>query len=295
MKFGILTLQHYNWTETIQIWQKIEELGFDSIWLADHFINFMQPEGPWFDCWTLLPALASQTKTIRIGTLVSSLPLHHPGKLARQAMTVDHISNGRLELGIGAGASSKEGELVYDMLDIEEWEPKERVARFSEAIQIISSSLSQQKVSFEGEYYKIKNMNVVPQPIQQPRIPITIGAMGKKMLRIAAQYADRWNSFGAEWGAPPEIVVANTKKRISIFKDYCIEFGRDYEAIDKSLLLYGSEAETVFLSEENFKEVVERYKAIGITELIFYYPFFDPKQVINLESIATNLICKSSF
>jgi alkanesulfonate monooxygenase SsuD/methylene tetrahydromethanopterin reductase-like flavin-dependent oxidoreductase (luciferase family) len=289
IRFGVLTLQHLPWPEEVKRWQLIEDLGFDSVWLADHFVNYMQPMAPWFESWTLLAALASQTSRIRIGTLVSSLPLRNPVLLARQALTVDHISNGRLELGLGAGAPGTI-DPVYSMLGIEDWTPAERVLRFQETVEIIDKCLCNRVTSYEGQYYQLKDAAMTPPPVQQPRPPITIGAMGPRMLRIAARYADSWNSFGdEEWGAPPGKIVANTRCRIKLLDKYCRAIGRDPSSLQRSLLVFGADAATAFRSQQDFKDVVDRYTAIGISELIFYYPHTE-ELLPTFKEIATDLI-----
>jgi len=107
LRFGVITIQSLPWQEEVERWKHIEALGFDSVWLADHFVDPWDPSGPWFECWTFLAALATTTRKIRIGTLVMSIPLRNPALLARQVMTIDHISGGRLELGLGSGVSKK--------------------------------------------------------------------------------------------------------------------------------------------------------------------------------------------
>jgi alkanesulfonate monooxygenase SsuD/methylene tetrahydromethanopterin reductase-like flavin-dependent oxidoreductase (luciferase family) len=288
--FGILTLQQFSWLETVKIWKNIEQLGFDSIWLADHYVNYRNPAGHWFDCWSLLSGLSNVTEKIRIGTLISPLPLHHPARLVRQAITVDHISNGRLELGIGTGISGSKGEVVYQMIGIDDWSPSERVARFEEAVQIIDKCLKQPVSSFQGKYYHIIDNTTSPLPIQKPRPPITVGAMGKSMLRIAARYADTWNSYGGTWDSSSDEIFCATKERISLINNYCQEFNRDPRDLKRSLLIYGSEARRVFASEEDFREIIKKYRSIGINEFVCYYPSFDLSQLPTLEMIATEII-----
>lgn len=290
LEFGITTLPHLSWPETIKVWKKIEQLGFDSVWLADHFVNYNDPTGDWFDCWSLLAALSNVTKTIRIGSLVSPLPLHHPAQLVRKVITVDHISNGRLELGIGAGVSGDKGEVVYDMIGIEDWSPPERVARFEEAVQIIDKCLRQPNTSFDGIYYKINNHPTSPLPIQKPRPPITIGAMGKSMMRLAARYGNTWSSFGGPWGLPPEEMFEATKGRVKYIESYCERINRDPATLKKSLLIYGSDAQRIFASKEDFRDIVTKYISIGIDELICFYPSLDPSQLDSFEMIATEIL-----
>ena len=117
----MITLQSNPWKEIVNQWKHIEELGFDSAYVADHFVDYGRPSSPWYEGWTLLSGLAAITNSIKVGTLVTSISLRHPAMLARQALTVDHISNGRLTLGIGGGAPSQEGEIVYDKLGLPDW------------------------------------------------------------------------------------------------------------------------------------------------------------------------------
>ena len=289
ISFGIATLQHLPWEKEVERWQLIENLGFDSVWLADHFVNYMQPNAPWFESWTLLAALASNTSHIRIGTLVSSIPLRNPAMLARQALTVDHISDGRLELGLGAGAPGSV-DPVYSMIGIEDWEPSERVTRFQETVEIIDKCLRNRVTSYDGQYYQLRDVAMAPPPVQQPRPPITIGAMGPRMLKLAARYADTWNSFGdEEWGAPPERIVENTRNRNELLDRYCREIGREPNSLRRSLLTFGADATIAFRSPKDFEEVVERYQEIGINELIFFYPHTE-KLIPTFREIATQVI-----
>lgn len=289
IRFGIVTLQHLPWQEEVKRWRLIENLGFDSVWLADHFVNYANPSEPWFESWTLLSALATATSHIRIGTLVTSIPLRNPAVLARQALTVDHISNGRLELGLGAGASGV-SDPVYKMTGIDDWPAPERVARFREQVEIIDMLLRNKVSSYSGQYYRLEGTIMAPDTVQKPRPPITIAAMGKSMLKIAARYADSWNSVGDVFGAPPEVVLEKTRTRCELLDRYCAEIGRDPRSIRRSLLVFGSEAGTAFASEDNFVEIVDRYTTIGINELIFYYPFFAQDQIPTFERIARETI-----
>jgi alkanesulfonate monooxygenase SsuD/methylene tetrahydromethanopterin reductase-like flavin-dependent oxidoreductase (luciferase family) len=272
----------------VERWHFIEKLGFDSVWVADHFVDPYEPDSPWFEGWTLLAALAARTTRIRIGTLVSSIPLRNPAMLARQALTVDHISNGRLELGLGTGVA---WDPVYSMIGIENWPPQERVTRFREVVEIVDLCLRNKVTTYRGQYYQLKDAVITPQPIQQPRPPITIGAVGPLVLKIAARYADTWNSVPGEWRTSPDKMLEHTRRRTKLLDGYCEKIGRDPQTLRRSLLIFGSEAETVFNSVDIFEAVVERYQNIGITDFIFYYPFKD-EQIPLFEQIARNIIPK---
>ena len=269
MKFGVILIQNAEWQTILQRCQHIERLGFDSVWVADHFVNYRDLTQPWFEAWTLLTGLATQTTRIRIGTLVTAIPLRNPAVLARQALTLDHISNGRLELGLGTGAA---GDIGYKMAGIEDWTAAERVARFREAIFIIDSMLSNEVTSYEGKYYRVDGAVMRPPSVQQPRPPITIAALGPAMLKITAQYADKWNSYPGV-GLTGEEAVNVTRARSEMLDEYCAQIGRDPASIRRSYLSYGRvSGPSPFDSVDYFEEYVGRYREIGIEELIFYYP-----------------------
>jgi alkanesulfonate monooxygenase SsuD/methylene tetrahydromethanopterin reductase-like flavin-dependent oxidoreductase (luciferase family) len=286
LRFGIITVQNLPWNEEVRRWQFIEALGFDSVWVADHFVDPYRPNSPWFEGWTLLAALATQTSRIRIGTLVTSIALRNPAMLARQALTVDHISNGRLELGLGTGVS---WDPAYSMIGIENWRPRERVARFREAVEIVDRCLRNRVTTFKGQYYQLEDAVFMPRTMQQPRPPITIGATGLLMLRLAARYADAWNSVPGEWRTSPYKMLEDTRRRNQLLDDYCKEIGRDPQTLRRSLLVFGSDAETAFNSVDSFKKVVERYRNVGITEFIFYYPERD-EQIPILKQVSKRII-----
>jgi len=217
-----------------------------------------------------MAALASQTTRIRIG-IISSMPLRNPVVLARQALTLDHISNGRLDLGVGAGAPGNV-DPSYRMTGIENWSPPERVARFREVVHILDQCLRNPQTTYKGRYYQLEGAMMAPPPVQKPRPPIIIGAMGPSMLKIAAKYGDTWNTYGGEFNAPPETILENVKNQVKQVNDYCLKIGRDPNSLRRSLLVWGSEALTVFDSEESFKEVINRYSQVGFSEFMFFHP-----------------------
>ncbi|MFW9882400.1 MAG: LLM class flavin-dependent oxidoreductase, partial [Candidatus Thorarchaeota archaeon] len=288
VRFGVMTVQNLPWEKEVERWKLIESLEFDSVWLADHYTDPVFPTGHWFESWTLLASLAVVTERIRIGTLVSSIPLRRPAVLARQALTVDHISNGRLELGLGTGTGR---DPVHNMLGLEDWIGSERVERFKEQIEVIDQLLRHEVTSYDGKFYKLHEATMNPKTIQKPRPPLVIAAMGNSMLKIAAKYADTWNSFGTEdWRAPKEMILENTKTRVELIDKYCIEIGRNPETLRHSLLFYSKYGRTILDSEEKFRNIINQYRDIGIDEFILYYPFFDSEQIENITKIAQDAI-----
>jgi alkanesulfonate monooxygenase SsuD/methylene tetrahydromethanopterin reductase-like flavin-dependent oxidoreductase (luciferase family) len=177
-----------------------DEQGFHGIWIADHYMpntgsEEIQP-GDMHECWSILPAIAAVTDSARIGPLVSPTSVHHPALLANRAATIDHISGGRMVLGLGAGWQINE----HKAYGIELQAPKQRVDRFEEAIQITRSLLNEDRTSFDGEYYTFAEAPADPHPVQSP-LPILVGTGSPRMLRITARHADEWNTWGTVEGA----------------------------------------------------------------------------------------------
>jgi len=288
LRFVVGAIQDTSWAEMISRWQRIESMGLDGVMLADHFVNFAQPKAPWFEAWTLLAALATQTKTIRIG-LLTAIPWRNPAFLARQAMTVDHISNGRLDLGLGAGAPGAI-DISYAMTGTPDWPARERVERFREVVEIIDQLLRNPESTYEGHHYQLKGTIMNPLPVQKPRPPLMIGANGPRMLKIAARYADTWNTFGGIDIKSPEEMLTLTRARNTRLDEYCTEIGRDPATLRRSVLIYTEEEYMkIYTQPGAFEEIVKRYREIGITEIMFFYPFV-PMMIPMFEQIVNEAI-----
>lgn len=272
IRFVVAAMQEAPWPEMIKRWQFLEASDLDGIMLADHFVNFAEPKAHWYEGWTLLAALATQTRNIRIG-LLSATPWRNPAFLARQAMTVDHISNGRLDLGLGAGAPG-EVDISYAMTGTPDWPPRERVDRFKEVVEIVDQLLRNPETTYTGKYYQVAGTVINPLPIQKPRPPLMIGGNGPRMLKIAAQYADTWNTFGGMNVQSCEEMVGLTRERNAHLDKYCAEFGRDPSTLRRSVLIYTQEEyQRLYSTPGAFEEIIKCYLEIGISEIIFFYPF----------------------
>jgi alkanesulfonate monooxygenase SsuD/methylene tetrahydromethanopterin reductase-like flavin-dependent oxidoreductase (luciferase family) len=290
LRFIVAAMQEVPWPEMIKRWQYLETVGVDGILLADHFVNFANPKAPWYECWTMLSALATQTTTVRIG-LLSATPWRNPAFLARQAMTVDHISNGRLDLGLGAGAPGSI-DISYAMTGTPDWPPRERVDRFQEVVEIVDQLLRNAETTYIGKYYQIQGTIMNPEPIQKPRPPLMIGGNGPRMLKIAAQYADTWNTFGGIDIKSYEEMLSLTRNRNIRLNEYCSEIGRDPTTLRRSVLIYTNEEyQQIYSTPGAFEEIVNRYYEIGITEIVFFYPFV-PMLMPMFEQIVNEAIPK---
>jgi probable F420-dependent oxidoreductase len=176
-----------------------EAAGWHGVWLADHYMpntgDGAPARGDTCECWALLPAFAAVTERIRIGTLVSPTTVHHPALLAKRAATIDQLSGGRMVLGLGAGWQVNE----HHAYGFELPPPGKRVSMFEEAITIVRAMLSQDSVTFHGDFFQVTDAPCDPKPVQSP-LPVLVGTRGPRMLRITARHADEWNA----WGTPDE-------------------------------------------------------------------------------------------
>jgi F420-dependent oxidoreductase-like protein len=276
LRFGLCTDQNLTWPQTLERWRLFERLGFDSAWDCDHYVQPSRPGGPYLEGWTLLAALAARTARIRVGVLVSCNTFRHPALLAKEAVTVDHVSGGRLELGLGAGWYRPE----HEMYGIDFPAPAELVGRFREAVEIVDRLLRSEEVTYEGRHYRLRDAAFRPGPLQRPRPPLTLGAHGPRMLRIVARHADAWNSFGT-----PEQIRA----RGAVLDEACAEIGRDPSEIVRSLYYWVARADSdPWSSTDAFLDVVGRYREAGVEEFILDHPRDDQLDV--LERVAADVL-----
>lgn len=256
MRFGIDISQHQlTWDELVDRARYAEDAGFDGAWVFDHFKPlYGDPYGPCLEGWTLLAALSQVTQRIRLGALVTGITYRHPSILASEAVTVDHVSGGRLELGVGAAWFQQE----HDELGIPFPRAAERVKRLDEAIEVMDLLMTKDDASFEGRFYELKHASYNPKPVQSPRPPLWIGAGGEKlMLPLVGRRADVWHSFGET-----ELL----KRRSAIVDDSARKAGRDPSDIARSTALS--------LSDDfaNVRRRVEELAGIGISYLTVSWP-----------------------
>ena len=195
MQFSVWPNMSHSPGEVFDTARWAEAAGWFGVWYADHYMPNTGDEsirpGDTHECWAMLPAIAALTERVRVGTLVSPTSVHHPAVLANRAATIDHISGGRMVLGLGAGWQINE----HRAYGIELEPPKQRVDRFDEAIQIVRSLLDHDRTTFDGEVYTITDAPSDPAPVQTP-LPILVGTSGNRMMRITARFADEWNTWG---------------------------------------------------------------------------------------------------
>jgi alkanesulfonate monooxygenase SsuD/methylene tetrahydromethanopterin reductase-like flavin-dependent oxidoreductase (luciferase family) len=295
VRFHVLLLQNVGWGELRARALQVEALGFDALALADHFVDWTNPAVPWFESYTALAAIAEATSTIRLTTMVTQIPLRNPAMLARQVLTIDHISRGRIELGLGTGLTIDPS---YAMAGLPNWTAGERVERFGDYIELVTQLLQQEVTTYKGRYYEVEGAVMNPRPVQLPRPPITVAAMGPRMLRHAARYADAWNSLSFL----PTFLdqLAETAARVSAIDAICAEIGRDPATLRRSYTMFDANARPrggtigLYESVDRFVDEVSQVIALGVTDVGLYYPL-DPAQLPNFELIALEKLPKLRF
>jgi alkanesulfonate monooxygenase SsuD/methylene tetrahydromethanopterin reductase-like flavin-dependent oxidoreductase (luciferase family) len=290
LRFHVLLLPNVGWTELKSRVMRLEELGFDAAALADHFVDWTNPQVPWFESWTSLAALAEATRTIRLSTVVTQIPLRNPAMLARQVLTLDHVSHGRIELGLGTGISIDPS---YAMAGLPNWDAGERVDRFAEYIDLVGRLLAQELTTYEGRYYRAEGAIMNPRPLQAPRPPLLVAALAPRMIRLAARYADIWNSLSFRPAFDEQL--AETRARCETVDAACIAIGRDPSTLRRSYTMFDAEARhrggaiRYYESAERFSDEVSRLAELGISDVGVYFPL-DPAQLATFETIALDVL-----
>jgi F420-dependent oxidoreductase-like protein len=235
------------------VWRIADEGGFDHVWDFDHLASIGDggPDRPIYEGWTLQAAIAQATKRVRIGCLVTGNTYRNPALLAKEAVTIDHLSGGRLEFGIGAAWA----EIEHEMYGIEGLD--HRVGRLSEALRIIKSLFTEERTNFEGRYYHFKDAIANPKPIQKPYPPFWIGASGPTTLRLVARHADVWNIAG---GDPDRV-----KELTQMLEEACGVVGRDPSDIRHSIQ-FGWDG----VDRQELLELCARYRDLGVSEQVIY-------------------------
>jgi F420-dependent oxidoreductase-like protein len=260
LRYGLKLSQNATIEQYRAVWRIADEAGFDHCWCMDHFATLGgRDDGPIFEAWTLLAAMAAATSRTRIGCAVTGNTYRHPAVLAKAAVTVDHLSGGRLEFGIGAGWAENE----HTMLGLPFGTAGDRADRLEEACQVIRSLWTQAQASFAGQHYQLTGAVAEPKPVQQPHPPIWIGGAGRRRtLRIAAQHADVWNAPG---GSPEEVTELS-----GVLDRHCAEAGRDPSEIRRSVQV------RMPATPDELLALAAAYAAVGVNDLLLVLHAADP-------------------
>jgi alkanesulfonate monooxygenase SsuD/methylene tetrahydromethanopterin reductase-like flavin-dependent oxidoreductase (luciferase family) len=272
LRFGIATGQRDPWPVLVDKWQEIEALGFDYGWVVDHFLGGEDEMMPYFEAWTLLGGLAAVTEKVRLGIMVCSVTHRNPAFHAKQAITADHISNGRCDFGLGAGWYERE----HEAYGYEFPSPGDRVEMFKEALELFESLQDNERTDYHGKHYHFVNTPFEPKSLQQPRMPVVVGASGAKMMDLTAKHADVWNTRS-------ELAEAVEKsKRIDAA---CEKIGRDPGSLMRSVWPFANQFESV----ETFNEFFESFYEAGFRDFVFGWPQ-DEAHVEVMREVANTII-----
>ncbi|MFE3328750.1 LLM class flavin-dependent oxidoreductase [Streptomyces sp. NPDC059176] len=286
MRLSTVILPIHRWAEGQKIWRRAEDLGFHAAYTYDHLSWRTFRDGPWFGAVPTLTAAATATQSIRLGTLVTSPNFRHPVTLAKELITLDDVSGGRVTLGIGAGGNGFDATTLLKSGE-EPWSPRERADRFGEFVTLLDALLTEPaETTYEGSFYSAGEARNVPGCVQRPRLPFAVAATGPRGLKLAAQYGQAWVTTGNpklyETGSAEQSREAIAGQVTKLDKA-CAEFGRDAADLDKILLTgftpdfhpAAARGTRPLDSVDAFVDFAGRHADLGFTEIVVHWPIAD--------------------
>jgi alkanesulfonate monooxygenase SsuD/methylene tetrahydromethanopterin reductase-like flavin-dependent oxidoreductase (luciferase family) len=266
----VCILPEFRWAEARPRWEAAEQGGFSCAWTYDHLSWTTLRDGPWFGALPLLTAAAGVTSSIRLGALVLSPSFRHPVPLAKELMTLDDVSDGRLDAGIGAGSDAEDARV----LGTPPWPRAERTARFREFVALLDRLLREPAVTSSGHFYSALDARGIPGCVQQPRVPFTVAAAGPRGLAVAASYGQAWVTYGP-WGSdgatPPEEWLAGLASQCATVDTACVAVGRSPSSLRRVVLvplgLHWAQS-----SIDAWEDFLGRVAAIGIDDVVLHWP-----------------------
>lgn len=272
MSYSIVLGQRASWPELLRRTRLTEELGFDGLFLVDHFYGLKDLEDPTHEAYTMLGALAPFTTSLKLGVMVCGNTYRNPAFLLKQAITVDHVSGGRVIFGVGAGWVEREHEAYSFAFP----GAGERVSRFAEALEIWRQLQTKRRTTFEGDYYQLLDAPFEPKSLQPGGLPVLIGGSGPRMMKLVATYADIWNGIGT-----PEEAEAQNRR----IDEACRAAGRDPATLRRAV----SPSINLLASPEVFAEGARAYEAAGFDHITFPWPRVDEEEPV-LRAVARDVL-----
>ncbi|MFD7120905.1 LLM class flavin-dependent oxidoreductase [Streptomyces sp. NPDC059922] len=256
-------------------WLRAERLGFHTAYTYDHLSWRTFRDGPWFGAVPTLTAAAAVTERLRLGSLVTSPNFRHPVTLAKDLISLDDVSDGRITLGIGAGGTGFDA----TVLGQEPWTPKERADRFAEFVPLLDRLLTEDSVTYDGTYYSAVEARDIPGCVQRPRLPFAVAATGPRGMRLAARHGQAWVTTGDpklfETGTPEQSRAA-VSGQIDRLSKACAEIGREASEVEKILLTgFTPDRSGPMESLDAFVDFAGRHFELGITEIAVHAPIPD--------------------
>jgi alkanesulfonate monooxygenase SsuD/methylene tetrahydromethanopterin reductase-like flavin-dependent oxidoreductase (luciferase family) len=268
MRVGVVLLPEHDWTVDRLRWARSEELGFDTAWTYDHLAWRTMADGPWHATIPTLVAAALSTSTIRLGTLVASPNLRHPVPFAKDLMTLDSMSQGRLTVAIGAGTAGHDASVLgWPQLD-----PRRRADRFEEFVELLGLLLSQPVTDWTGEYYAAVDARMIPGPVQSPRPPLVVAANGPRGMRLAQSRAEGWVTNGpSHQGLSAEEWWTSVAQAVTTFDGVAAE-RETALASDFVRLLNIEEAVGRATGVAEIVDIIGRAASLGFTDVVLAWP-----------------------
>ncbi|GHG59575.1 LLM class flavin-dependent oxidoreductase [Streptomyces griseocarneus] len=299
MRLSTVILPDRRWSEGgRESWQRAEELGFHTAYTYDHLSWRTFRDGPWFGAIPTLTAAAGVTSRLRLGTLVTSPNFRHPVTLAKELISLDDISGGRVTLGIGAGGSGFDATALLKGGQ-DPWTPRQRADRFAEFVPLLDRLLTEDVVTSEGEHYSAHEVRNIPGCVQRPRLPFAVAATGPRGMRLAARHGQAWVTTGDpklyETGTPEQSLAA-IGGQIERLGAVCAEAGRDVADLRK-VLLTGFTPDRPLESFDAFVDFAGAHAELGIDEIVVHWPIADSmfaSDVAVFEKIATEALAQLS-
>ncbi|GAB6899479.1 LLM class flavin-dependent oxidoreductase [Kineosporia succinea] len=275
LRFGLMTHAAAEWSELTTRWKGFEDNGFDALWAGDHLWSALGDNGytqPRFDAWMIAAGIAQATSKVTVGTLVSAINMRNPAVLAKQALTLDHMSGGRAVAGIGAGGNPKDGAVAGE----KPWSPAEKSERLDEYLTVVRQVAAGGELDYTGKHYSTQGV-AGPTPVA-PRVPLLVAAHLKSSLTVTARHADVWNSYGTLFSQlakgirlTPEESLSVTARRSAFLDAECERTGRDPQTLRRSFMLAFTQ-DTPWVSVQQFRDTIGRYAEVGVTEFMFPFP-----------------------
>lgn len=270
MRIGLVILPSDRWIEARPQWEWADRAGFHTAWTYDHIRWGGMPDGPWHAAVPVLAAAAAVTERVRLGTLVATPNFRHPVTLARDALALDDLSGGRLDLGLGPGSEGPDAKALGQ----EPWARGERMTRFGEFLQVLQAIVDGEpttQTSIRTAHYTADEAPSTPGALQHP-LPLTIAAGGPRGLRLAARYGRDWVTIGPTGGGArtPETVLEAVRRQLPLLEEACRSVGREPAGVGKVLLW--TPTEPVIESLDQFDELVAPYDELGFDQFVVHHP-----------------------
>ncbi len=279
MRLGVVILPEHRWQHAVSLWRRAEELGFDHAWTYDHLAWRSLRDAPWFGAVPTLTAAACATTCLRLGPLVATPNFRHPVPFAKELLTLDDVSGGRVTLGVGAGSDGWDA----TMLGHPAWSPQERADRFVEFVECTDRLLREPASSYRGRYYSADEARTYPGCVQLPRVPFAIVATGPCGMRLAAAMGETWVTTGdrarrAAAGRRRREIVRDQMHRVD---DVCAAVGREPSSLQR-LVVSGPQLDSGLASAEAFGDTLGRYEEVGVTDFVVHWPRSEGPFVVDL-------------